>query len=351
VGKSTLDEALDSAMERLRLEFVQRGSRSASGSTAEQICLEYVTGELRAILLGLQRPYERAVIDAVARLVEEAPYWQELRLERSFKTQAPGVPLNPPRLLAPIALCDLLPASDAARQTPQQLELLTAFIAKTREELPLRLDAEIRQNALQFAKQLAAERPLGVPASEVQRFLLTRRTAYNQIQTDRWRKVAATVQKQLTDWLRTASFTVNLVVGADQRRQEIDDTIASLSAGWRLERQVAVDRNILRLAGYEILFLAGVPTGVAINEAVELAKKYSTTESGRFVNGVLGALATKIGEKPRTGTSDGVFAAEAHNDTLDVPDFAAIEDDDLIDESDLDGSDLEDMDSEVSNQT
>ena len=66
---------------------------------------------------------------------------------------------------------------------------------------------------------------------------------------------------------------------------------AALSAGWALDRQPAVDRNILRIAAFEILFLGDVPAGASINEAVELAKKFSTAESGRFVNGVLGTLA------------------------------------------------------------
>ena len=88
-----------------------------------------------------------------------------------------------------------------------------------------------------------------------------------------------------------------LVQGVAEQQKEIDAAIAALSAGWRMDRQVAVDRNILRLGGYEMLFLEGIPTAASINEAVELAKKYSTTESGRFVNGVLGALAVRVGSK------------------------------------------------------
>lgn len=72
---------------------------------------------------------------------------------------------------------------------------------------------------------------------------------------------------------------------------EIDAHIAALTIDWAPDRQAAVDRNILRLAGYELLFRPDAPVAVVVNEAVELAKKYSTAESGRFVNGVLGALA------------------------------------------------------------
>lgn len=86
-------------------------------------------------------------------------------------------------------------------------------------------------------------------------------------------------------------YTVKLVHGAMEKKDEIDRLVGSLSSGWALERQAAVDRNILRLAVYELLFVEDVPVGAAINEAVELAHKYSTEESGKFVNGVLGALA------------------------------------------------------------
>ncbi len=83
-----------------------------------------------------------------------------------------------------------------------------------------------------------------------------------------------------------------LVHGVQQHLIELDDRISSLSAGWTLDRQPAVDRNVLRVAVYELLFMPEVPAGVVINEAVDLAKKYSTADSGKFVNGILGALAT-----------------------------------------------------------
>ncbi|MDO8585803.1 MAG: transcription antitermination factor NusB [Armatimonadota bacterium] len=80
-----------------------------------------------------------------------------------------------------------------------------------------------------------------------------------------------------------------LVRGTIERVKEIDRRLARLSPDWPLERQAAVDRNILRLAVYEIDNMDSVPNVVAINEAIELAKKFSTAESGRFINGVLGA--------------------------------------------------------------
>lgn len=99
----------------------------------------------------------------------------------------------------------------------------------------------------------------------------------------------------------TASFMLNLVHGATENHAEIDERLAALSSGWALERQAAVDRNIMRLAAYEILYVPDIPAGASINEAVELAKKYSTAESGRFVNGVLGALQGAVEPQPVSG--------------------------------------------------
>ena len=78
-----------------------------------------------------------------------------------------------------------------------------------------------------------------------------------------------------------------LAVGVREKLEELDRFIAELSQGWPLDRQPAVDRNILRIALYEMRYVDSVPPIVAVNEAVEMAKKYSTAESGKFVNGVL----------------------------------------------------------------
>ena len=118
-----------------------------------------------------------------------------------------------------------------------------------------------------------------------EQMLLQERIQHNSEAIERWRKVAQIVQKQTTDWLRVGRFTVLLVNLLDERRAEIDKLLSDLSSGWKLDRQVAVDRNILRLAAMEMLFIAEIPFSASINEAVELAKKFSTAESGRFVNG------------------------------------------------------------------
>lgn len=81
-----------------------------------------------------------------------------------------------------------------------------------------------------------------------------------------------------------------LVEGVWQRRREIDEVVGRLARGWRIERMPLVDRNVLRLGVYELLYTT-TPVGVVVSEAVEIAKHYSTAKSGAFVNGVLGKLA------------------------------------------------------------
>jgi transcription antitermination protein NusB len=86
-------------------------------------------------------------------------------------------------------------------------------------------------------------------------------------------------------------YTVELVEGVAGRREEIDELLTRFSEGWSLARMPAVDRNILRIGAYEVLFRDDVPDEVAVSEAVGLARELSTDESGPFVNGLLAALA------------------------------------------------------------
>ena len=97
------------------------------------------------------------------------------------------------------------------------------------------------------------------------------------------------------------AYAEELVRATLAHRVEIDARLAALTTDWASDRQAVVDRNILRLAGYELLHRPDAPVAAVVNEAVELAKKYSTAESGRFVNGVLGALA----RQPRGPGSEG----------------------------------------------
>jgi N utilization substance protein B len=87
-----------------------------------------------------------------------------------------------------------------------------------------------------------------------------------------------------------SDYTVELVEGVTEHRQAIDELLASYAEGWTLERMPGVDRAVLRVGLFELLWSADVPDAVAIDEAVELAKALSTDESPRFVNGLLGRV-------------------------------------------------------------
>jgi transcription antitermination protein NusB len=89
-------------------------------------------------------------------------------------------------------------------------------------------------------------------------------------------------------------FAVELVRGVDAHGAEVDALIVGHSHRWELDRMPALDRAVLRLATYELVHRPDVPTGAVIDEAVELAKQYSTDDSSRFVNGVLSAIADQV---------------------------------------------------------
>ncbi len=85
----------------------------------------------------------------------------------------------------------------------------------------------------------------------------------------------------------------DLVRGVSAHRAELDAVIGRHARGWTVARMPAIDRTVLRMAAYELLHRPDVPRNVVINEAVELAKRYSTDDSGRFVNGLLSAVAAE----------------------------------------------------------
>lgn len=89
-------------------------------------------------------------------------------------------------------------------------------------------------------------------------------------------------------------FVADVVAGVGRNLERIDALISSHAIGWELERMPVVDRALLRMATYELIDRPDVPTAVVISEAVDLAAQYSTDDSGRFVNGVLAAIATEV---------------------------------------------------------
>jgi N utilization substance protein B len=89
-------------------------------------------------------------------------------------------------------------------------------------------------------------------------------------------------------------YVTTLVTAVGERQEQIDDLVATAAIGWDLDRMAVVDRNVLRLATAELLVCGDVPTAVILNEAVDLASAFSTDDSGRFVNGVLATVSTRV---------------------------------------------------------
>lgn len=112
--------------------------------------------------------------------------------------------------------------------------------------------------------------------------------------------VSADVQDAITHVLEQEGaevdplFVRDLVSGTVSQQAMIDELLAKYSVGWDLSRMANVDRNVLRMAVYEMLFHTETPSTVVINEAIDLVKGFSTPESGKFVNGILAKILPEI---------------------------------------------------------
>ncbi|MCC6346045.1 MAG: transcription antitermination factor NusB [Nitrospirales bacterium] len=93
------------------------------------------------------------------------------------------------------------------------------------------------------------------------------------------------------------AFAEDLVLGTVRNLEALDALLQGVAEKWKLSRMASIDRNILRFATYEILFRRDIPPAVSINEALEIAKKYSTAESASFINGILDRIAREHGGK------------------------------------------------------
>ena len=94
--------------------------------------------------------------------------------------------------------------------------------------------------------------------------------------------------------LAARSFTEQLVRGVCNHLSELDQSISSASENWRVERMSPVDRNILRIALFEMLFCQDIPHKVSINEAIDMGKKFGSEDSGSFINGILDHLMAEL---------------------------------------------------------
>ena len=100
---------------------------------------------------------------------------------------------------------------------------------------------------------------------------------------DFWRRPLS--HKSVEDEVK--DFATTLVKGTIEHLEEIDKLISSYAQNWQLKRMAVIDRNIIRMGSFELLFVKDIPPKVSINEAVELAKRYGDVESSKFVNGIL----------------------------------------------------------------
>ncbi len=114
-------------------------------------------------------------------------------------------------------------------------------------------------------------------------------------------KILVDFWKNIETEPEVSDFAAKIVIGTIRNKKKIDEMITKYASNWKLSRMAVIDRNVLRLAAYELLFCEDIPPKVSINEAVDLAKKFGDTESGKFVNGIL----DKINKQEAAGGKSG----------------------------------------------
>ena len=116
----------------------------------------------------------------------------------------------------------------------------------------------------------------------------------------------------------TTRFALRLVQGTHENKPAIDQMIQSVAQNWNISRMAVVDRNVLRLATYELVHCPDVPPKVAINEAIELGKRYSTQNSGAFINGILDKIMNRSAPlaAPPTSNATAIPTPSALDDEL-----------------------------------
>ena len=153
---------------------------------------------------------------------------------------------------------------------------------------------ESRERAVQFLFQHEMNPPENLDQT-LEEFWITQRTNSHAEKRDG----ATWGEKQelpppTSDEAAVQLFADPLIRGVLEHREKIDAEIQKHAKNWSLSRMAAVDRNVLRLAAYEMLFREDIPPIVSINEAVDIAKKFSTHDSGKFVNGLLDQIRKEL---------------------------------------------------------
>ena len=160
---------------------------------------------------------------------------------------------------------------------------------------------EARERAVQFLFQYDLNPPENLEEA-LSRFWDSQRVA--AIELDKkgeatWGQVVA-LPAPSPEEQATRTFAEPLIRGVLEHRTEVDERIRKHAKNWDMARMATVDRNVMRLAVYEMLFREDIPPVVSINEAVDIAKKYSTDDSGKFVNGILDKIRGEILRPART---------------------------------------------------
>lgn len=132
-----------------------------------------------------------------------------------------------------------------------------------------------------YAQQFTGEEPEQIVAFRLQKEYYEKLSQENQVYTDRPNKYQV-------------AYIDTVVAGVVNRIDQLNDTIQSFSIGWDISRISKLTRTIMQLAIFEILYMDDVPTGVAISEAVRIAKMYDGDDTGAFVNGILGSFARSL---------------------------------------------------------
>jgi len=114
------------------------------------------------------------------------------------------------------------------------------------------------------------------------------KASFETVKEDFWSQMSVPIDAR--------EFCDALVEGALTNLEKIDELISSHSYNWKISRMNSVDKNVIRLGVYELLFCSDTPTKVIINEAIEIGKKYGTEESGSFINGILDRIAKEVRE-------------------------------------------------------
>lgn len=184
---------------------------------------------------------------------------------------------------------------------------------------PLRRRTRAREIAMQALFQFDLRGPgyateLGTSVADVCRTELYAGEEFNED------GVANTLDRALNTIEReVVEFAARLVAGTLQHRDDIDAKLQGVTRNWDLRRMAIVDRNVLRMAVYELMFCDDVPPKVAINEAIEIGKKYSTANSGGFVNGILDRIRIDLAQ---TRTQEKAAGGKPADEAPAIPDPA-----------------------------